>query len=356
MKEIKHIAQQFQYDAEIADITPLGQGFINDTFVVTLADSPRRYILQRKNKNIFTDVPAMMENIERVCQHIKGKVANPEREAMTITRTLDGKLYTMDSEGEYWASCLLIEPTVAYDSASTPKLAYQGGKGIGMFQRMLCDFQGELVDILPGFHNMRFRFEQWDAAIKADVTGRVAELSEEISWIESRRTEMMAFWALIEDGSIPKRISHNDTKINNILFDADENVVCVIDLDTVLSSTVLNDFGDAIRTYTNTGKEDDTNLANVSLSLEMFEGYTQGYLSQTTSFLNDCEKEHLAFSARFIIFEQVLRFLMDYINGDTYYKIASPTHNLQRTHAQYALLQSAEAQYDEMCAIVKRNL
>ncbi|MFI3327570.1 MAG: aminoglycoside phosphotransferase family protein [Rikenellaceae bacterium] len=350
--ELIDIARNFRFAGEPKDVTPLGQGFINDTFIVTVNGSDERYILQRKNKNIFTDVPAMMDNIERVCEHIRYKVANPRRESMTIIRTNSGELYCIDDAGEYWAACLLIEPTVAYDSANSPEIAYQGGKGIGLFQKMLCDFDGELADILPGFHNMRFRFDQWDTAIREDKAGRVSALSEEITWIESRRDEMLAFYALIEDGSIPKRVSHNDTKINNILFDEQGEVVCVIDLDTVLSSTVLNDFGDAIRTYANSGAEDDENLDNVSLSLEMFKGYTQGYLSQTNSFLNDCEKAHLAFSARFIIFEQVLRFLMDYINGDTYYKIASEHHNLIRTRAQYKLLLSAEEQYDEMLKII----
>ncbi len=354
--KLNDIANNFLFAGEPKEVTPLGQGFINDTFIVSVEGSDERYILQRKNKSIFTDVPAMMDNIERVCKHIKSKVTNPTREAMTIIRTKDGKLYCIDADGEYWAACLLIEPTVAYDSANSPEIAYQGGKGIGLFQKMLCDFDGELADILPGFHNMRFRFEQWDTAIKADKVGRVAALSEEIEWIESRRAEMMEFYGLIEDGSIPKRVSHNDTKINNILFDEQGEVVCVIDLDTVLSSTVLNDFGDAIRTYANSGKEDDENLDNVSLSLDMFRGYAQGYLSQTNSFLNECEKAHLAFSARFIIFEQVLRFLMDYINGDTYYKIASEHHNLIRTRAQYKLLLSAEEQYAEMQQIIEEAL
>ncbi len=349
---LKKIAEQFLFEGDVAQITALGQGFINDTFIVTIADSKRRYILQRKNKNIFTDVPAMMSNIEQVCQHIKTKVSEPEREAMTIIRTRDEKLYHIDDQGDYWAACLMIEPSNAYDSASTPQLAYQGGKGIGKFQSMLSDFKGELVNILPGFHDIAYRYQQWSEAIAKDAAGRVAELSHEIEWIESRKAEMLEFWAKIESGEIPKRISHNDTKINNILFDDKGEVLCVIDLDTVLSSTVLNDFGDAIRTYANTGTEDDENLDNVSLSLPMFKGYAEGYLSQASEFLNQTERDYLAFSARYITYEQVLRFLMDYINGDTYYKIASPKHNLQRARAQYKLLQSIEEQYDSMCLTI----
>lgn len=167
---------------------------------------------------------------------------------------------------------------------------------------------------------------------------------------------MLEFWAKVESGEIPRRVSHNDTKISNILFDKDSNVLCVIDLDTVLSSTCLNDFGDAIRTCTNTGKEDDLDLDKVSVNIEMFEAYTKGYLSEASKFLNETEKELLVFGARYIIYEQALRFLMDYINGDTYYKIKSPKHNLERTLAQCKLLESLEEQYEETCKIVKNIL
>lgn len=358
--DLEFIANQFALEGTLKEIKPLGQGFINDTYIIEVENPSKKYILQRKNKNIFTDVPAMMDNIVRVCNHIKSKVksagGDTMREAMTIIETNSGELCFVDAQNEFWAVCLFIEDTVAYDSSNTPELAYQGGKGIGKFQSMLSDFKGELKDILPGFHNIRFRFAQWDEAIKNDAAGRVAELSNEIEWIESRKGEMLEFWEKFESGDIPKRVSHNDTKINNILFDKSGNVLCVIDLDTVLSSTCLNDFGDAIRTYANTGKEDDIVLENVTLSLPMFEGYTKGYLSETASFLNQTEKDYLAFSAKYIIYEQVLRFLMDYINGDTYYKIKSPKHNLERTYAQYKLLQSAEEQYDKMCGIVKNIL
>ena len=174
-----------------------------------------------------------------------------------------------------------------------------------------------------------------------------------ISWIESRRNEMLDFWKLVESGEIPTRITHNDTKINNILFDKKGDVLCVIDLDTVLNSTCLNDFGDAMRTYTNTGEEDDENLDKISCDLKIFEGFTRGYLSQAIGFLNEKELEYLAFSARYITYEQVLRFLMDYIDGDNYYKIKHPEHNYQRTLAQYKLLTSMEEQYPEMCRIVQ---
>lgn len=356
---LRTIAGKFQLEGEATVVRPLGEGFINDTFVIETASGPS-YILQRKNKNIFTNVPAMMDNIVRVTNHLKNKImaqgGNPRRESLTVTPTKTGGLYYQDDEGEYWAVCEFIDDTVAYQKADTPALAYQGGKGIGKFQAMLSDFREPLADILPGFHNIRYRFKQWDAVLAADPAGRAKEVQAEIQWIEDRRAEMLAFWTLVEEGAIPTRVTHNDTKINNILFDKQANVLCVIDLDTVLSATCLNDYGDAMRSYTNTGLEDDTNLNNVGMNLDIFKAYTQGYLSETHAFLTPKEAEYLAFSAKYITYEQVLRFLMDYIGGDTYYKIKSPEHNLTRTRAQYKLLQSMEAQYADMQRIVKEEL
>ncbi|MFA5328537.1 MAG: phosphotransferase [Prolixibacteraceae bacterium] len=355
---LEALAAGFQLEGTVDRVEPMGEGFINDTYIVyTKEDSAPNYLLQRKNKKIFTNVPAMMENIVKVCNHIKTKVmakhGDPLREAMTVVSAKDGKLYFQDEEGEFWAICIFISDTITYNSAKTPELAYQGGKGIGMFQSMVADLSEPLTDILPGFHNIRYRFNQWDAVLAKDPVGRKANLNEEISWIESRREEMLNFWKLVETGEIPTRITHNDTKINNILFDQKGDVLCVIDLDTVLNSTCLNDFGDAMRSYTNTGQEDDENLDAVSCDLKIFEGFTKGYLSQAISFLNKKEMEYLAFSAKYITYEQVLRFLMDYIDGDKYYKIKSPEHNYQRTIAQYKLLTSMEEQYDEMCRIVR---
>ena len=179
------------------------------------------------------------------------------------------------------------------------------------------------------------------------------ELSQEIEWVESRREKMLEFWSLVEDGTIPTHVTHNDTKISNILFDKPTGkVLCAIDLDTVMSSTSLNDFGDAIRSYTNTGAEDDKNLENVEMSIDMFRAYAEGYLSEQRDSMCASEKEWLAFAGRYITFEQVLRFLMDYIDGDKYYKTNAPDHNLVRTHAQYKLLCSMEEQYEAMKEIV----
>ena len=364
------IVSLFETVGKVTEVRPLGPGFINDTLIVKCVDDDAevKYILQRKNHNVFPDVPGMMNNIVMVTAHIKAKVeaagGDPMREVLTVVerrqesltdeeKTLPySNLYYKDADGNFWAMCTFIEGSVTYEKADTPALAYKGGQGIGKFQAQLADFNVPLSETIKGFHNIRWRFQQWEEALKKDAAGRVKDLAEEISWIESRKEEMLAFWSLVENGTIPTRVTHNDTKISNILFDEVGEVLCVIDLDTCMSSTSLNDFGDAIRSYTNTGAEDDRDLSKVSMSLEMFKAYAEGYLSERKASMTESELEWLAFSARYITFEQVLRFLMDYIDGDTYYKTNAPDHNLVRTHAQYKLLQSMEEQYPQMKEIV----
>lgn len=352
-----NIAEAFAFNAPVVEITALGQGFINDTYIVRTEKS--RYILQRKNHNIFPDVPAMMSNIQRVTAHLKAKVkaagGDSEREVLTVIPTKDGTLYYRDGDN-FWAALLYIEGSVTHDVANTPRLAYMGGRGIGRFQAMLADFNEPLNEVIKGFHNIRWRFEQWDRSLSEDKAGRKASVKEEIEWIESRRAQMLAFWEMVERGILPTRVTHNDTKLSNILFDENDEVLCVIDLDTVMSSTALNDFGDAIRSYTNTGAEDDADLSRVAMNIETFRHYTEGYLSERGESMTCSEREWLAFSALYITYEQVLRFLMDYIDGDIYYKTAYPEHNLVRTRAQHKLLQSMEQQYEEMQAIVRELL
>lgn len=353
---LQNIAAHFALEGKIESIKALGEGFINDTFVIKTEGASPNYILQRKNKAIFPDVPAMMDNIQRVTTHIKQKVAaaggDPMRQVLTVIPTKEGALYMEDEKGEFWAVCLFIEGSVTYDRADTPALAYKGGQGIGGFQAQLADFTEPLAEVIKGFHNIRHRFVQWDETLAKDPVGRKAGLAKEIDWIESRRGEMMEFWSLVENGTIPMRVTHNDTKLSNILFDKKGDVLCVIDLDTVMSSTSLNDFGDAIRSYTNTGAEDDRDLSKVSMDIEMFKAYAEGYLSERKASMTQSELDWLAFSARYITYEQVLRFLMDYIDGDNYYKTHYPEHNLVRTYAQYKLLQSMEEQFAQMKQII----
>ena len=355
MTNLNDIAGKFALNGAISQIKPLGDGFINDTYLVCVdGKADPDYILQRKNHIVFPDVPAMMDNIKRVTEHIKTKVADPERETLTVIPCLNGDLCYKDSDGNFWAMCLFIKGSKSYDRADTPELAYQGGKGLGQFHKLVSDFDEPLVEVIKGFHNIRWRFTQWDEAIKKDAAGRVASLSEEIGWVESRRAAMLAFWEKFENGIIPTRVTHNDTKIANFLFDAQSGkLLCAIDLDTMMSSTLLNDVGDALRSYTNSGAEDDKDLSKVGMSMEIFQAYMKGYLEEMKGVLTDSEKENLAFSGLYITYEQVLRFLMDYIDGDTYYKTKYADHNLVRTRAQYKLLCSMEEQLDQMNAFIQ---
>ncbi len=345
MDKLINIASKFAIAGKVKSVKPLGDGFINDTFVVETDDAfAPCYILQRKNKNVFKNVPAMMDNILNVTLHLKKKVRENEgdifRNALTIIPVDKNLYYFQDEVGDFWAMCIFINETITYDKAESVDLAYKAGQGLGKFQLLMSDFENPLFDVLPGFHNMRMRFDQWDASLKKNAAGRICLVEDEIAFIESHRDEMLNFMTLIENGTIPKRVVHNDTKISNFLFNKNNDVECVIDLDTVMLGTCLNDFGDAIRSITNTGLEDDTNLDNVSMNRDLFDAYKKGYLSYADGFLTDIEKQYLDFSAKFITFEQVLRFLMDYIDGDTYYKIKYPEHNLVRTKAQRKLFET----------------
>lgn len=358
MNSPRDIISHFAIQGRATAVEPLGEGFINDTYKVFVEGCAEpAYILQRKNQNVFPDVASMMDNIRRVTDHIRKKVADPLRGTLTVIPASDGKLYYRDEDGSFWAVCLYIGGTLSYDRADTAALAFQGGKGLGLFHRQVSDFTEPLTEIIRGFHNIRFRFSQWDATLAADRVGRCREVASEIDWMESRRERMLGFWSRYEKGEIPTRVTHNDTKISNFLFNAsDGSLLCAIDLDTLMSSTLLNDTGDALRSYTNTGAEDDPDLSRVSMSMEMFRAYMDGYLGEMRALLSESEKKYLAFSGIYITFEQVLRFLMDYIDGDRYYKTKYPEHNLVRTRSQYKLLTSMESQLSEMEAYVEKSV
>ncbi len=346
-------ASKFQISGEIKSITELSGGHIHKTYLLKTEgkDTPD-YILQHKNQIVFKDVPSMMKNISHVSLHLKHKVEakglDPLRHNLTLIPTKSGDLCHRDDAGEYWAMCLFIKDSITYSKPENAALALAGGQGTGDFHNMLSDFNEPLTDILPGFHNLRFRFQQWDEVINKLSTEKKSQFSLEIDWIESRRDEIMKFREQFENNHIPTRVAHNDAKLTNVLFSKDNEVLCLIDLDTVLYGSVLYDFGDAIRSYTNTGEEDDINPDNVRMNIEYFKAFTKGYLEKASPFLIPSEIEGLAFSARYITFEQLLRFLMDYLDGSHYYKISYPEHNLVRARAQYELLKDMESKYNDM--------
>jgi Ser/Thr protein kinase RdoA (MazF antagonist) len=276
---------------------------------------------------------------------------NLEQKVLRLIPTKDGNLFYQDNDGAYWRMYVNLVGTHSYD-VITPELAYKAGEAFGNFQNMLSDIShSDLIETIPNFHNMEFRLEQFRDAVKADSAGRLAQSQWLVDEIESRADEMCLPERLFREGKLPKRINHCDTKVNNMLFDKNDEPVCIVDLDTVMPGFVLSDFGDFMRTAANTGAEDDKNLDNIGVNMSIFEAYTRGYLKKAT-FLTPIELENLAFGAKLLSYMQLVRFLGDYLNGDTYYKIQHEHHNWQRSLAQFRLLQSQEENFVTMQDIV----
>ncbi|MBK5195512.1 MAG: aminoglycoside phosphotransferase family protein [Proteiniphilum sp.] len=352
---LRSIVSQFIDKDDNVEIKPLGKGHINDSYKVV--SNGNEYVLQRINHHIFQNVPELQNNIFRVTSHIREKleekgVAEIDSRVLSLVPTLDGALYYKESSGDYWRLMDYIKESKSYDEIN-PQLAYRAGMAFGEFQKMLADLPGDpLFETIPNFHNIEVRLETFRQSVKADKAGRLNDVAELVKEIEERAGEMCKPERMHREGMLPKRTNHCDTKVNNILFDNNDQVLCVVDLDTVMPGYVLSDFGDFIRTGANTGAEDDKNLDNISVDLAIFEGYAKGYLENAASFLTDIEIEHLAFGAKLLTYMQMVRFFTDYIDGDTYYKIAYPDHNLVRTKAQFKLLKSLEENFDEMQRIV----
>lgn len=346
------ILKQFAIDEDMVSAVPFGNGHINDTLKVTNSKGEIKYILQRINHHIFTNVDMLQNNIFTVTSHIRKKLVargeqDVDRKVLTFIPAKDGKLYHYDGDS-YWRVCLFIPRSKSFEEV-TPQLSYEAGKAFGDFQTMLSDLPADaLGETIPNFHNMEFRLKQFRDAVEANAAGRLEEVKDLVAEIEKRAKDMCIQEELYREGKLKKRTNHCDTKVNNIMFDEEGKVLCVIDLDTVMPGFVLSDIGDFIRTGANTGAEDDENLDNVEVNLEIFEAYTRGYMETAKAFLTPQEIKLLPYGGRLLTYMQTVRFLTDYINGDTYYKIHSPKHNLIRTKAQFKLLLSLEAHAPEM--------
>jgi len=358
-EQLKLIVNQFDIQGLVSSAQPLGAGHINDSYKV-LTESPATpdYVMQRINHYIFKNVEALQDNIRRVTDHIRGKlraagVTDVENRVLRLAPAKDGKLYHKDSDGNFWRVLYFIPDSHSYDEGITPELALYAGAAFGDFQAMLADLPGEpLVETIPNFHNMETRLATFRQAVKDNKAGRLTKVQYMVDELEKRADEMCKAEQLHREGALPKRINHCDTKVNNVLFDQNNQVLCVIDLDTVMPGYVLSDFGDFMRTGANTGKEDDPDLDRISIDMKIFEAYTKGYLEKAKSFLLPIEIENLAFGAKLLTYMQTVRFFADYLDGDLYYKIHSPEHNWQRTVAQFKLLQSMEDNFGEMRRIV----
>ena len=361
MKELLNsVVKHFDLKGKVDSIKPLGNGLINDTYIVRTEGDAPDYVLQRINHNIFTDVDTLMTNICEVTSHIRKKLEaagekDIDRKVLTfVPNTTDGKYYFFDGEN-YWRVMVFIPDAHTFEAVN-PESSRNAGKAFGNFQAMLVDIDAELKESIPDFHNMEFRLKQLRDAVEADPEGRVAEVKPILDELEKRAHEMTKAERLYREGKLPKRICHCDTKVNNMMFDDNGDILCVIDLDTVMPSFIFSDYGDFLRTGANKLAEDDPDIDRVEFDMDIFRAFTEGYLSSAKSFLTPLEIENLPYAAALFPYMQAVRFLTDYINGDTYYKIKYPDHNLVRTRNQFKLLQSVEAHTPEMREFIAEKL
>lgn len=350
-QQLLSIANQFCIQSPANDVKPLGNGLINTTYKVTTEGSAPDYVMQLVNTNIFPDPDMLMNNIVAVTKHIRHKlqeanVSDINRRCLNFINTKGGKYYEMVGT-DCWRMMEFIPDTVSQSGVS-PESSYIVGKTFGEFQAMLADINEELGETIKDFHNMEFRLQQLREAVAADAAGRLHEVQWLVDELESRADEMCKAERLHREGKLPKRISHCDTKVDNILFDRDGNVLCVIDLDTVMPNFVFSDFGDFLRSAANTNTEDQADLSKVSFNMDIFRPFAKGYIESARQFLTPVEIENLPYAACLFPYMQTVRFLADYINGDTYYRIQYPEHNLVRSKAQFRLLQSAESHLHDM--------
>lgn len=343
----------YSHVGEIKSVSPYGNGHINDTFLV-VTDS-KRYILQRINDSVFPNPREVMENIEKVTSHIRQKATHDkERATLTVVRTNDGEVVFEDSIGSYWRMYDFVEGTVARDRVECANDFYICAEAFGRFQGYLADFPAEqLFEGIKDFHNTPKRYDNLMKAVDADVCKRAESVKYEIEFATAHKDFCNTLEIARREGRLPLRVTHNDTKLNNILFDAnDGHAVCVIDLDTVMPGYLVNDFGDSIRFGANTAAEDETDLARVSLDLELFRTYAEGFIKGCGGRLTAAEIELLPVGAMMMTLECGMRFLTDYLEGDVYFKTHREGHNLDRARNQFALVRDMEKKLDEMKAII----
>lgn len=360
---IHEIYSLFQTDGSFLSAETIGSGHIHDTIrIVTAEHEKDDYIIQRLNNKVFKNIPELQNNIERVTVHLRNKLkqipgSDIKRECLQLIPARDGKSWIQDKEGCYWRMYVYIPDHRTYDVVDNTDLAFEGGKATGRFQAMLSDMPGgPLFETIPFFHDIERRLDTFIATVRKDPVGRAGEVKEEIKMVLDRAEEMKTILRLGREGKIPLRITHNDTKFNNILLDHNNKALCIIDLDTVMPGYVHYDFGDAIRTATNSAAEDEHDLSKVFMKIDLFTAYAEGYLSEAAETLNEVEKEYLAFAPKLITYTMAVRFLTDYIDGDNYYKIHHEHHNIQRARAQLKLVRSMEDHYGDMQGIIKKIL
>ncbi len=356
--EKKEILSKFQAEGGVSSIEPYGSGHINHTYLAEM-ESGKKYILQGINTTIFKDTDQLMENIIGVTSYLREEIirngGDPKRETLTVVMTKDDKPYFTDDTGEKWRVYEFIEDAETFDAVESREDFYQSAVAFGKFQAMLANYPADtLHETIPQFHDTAKRYRDFEKAVEADVKGRAAEVAPEIAFVRERAKETSMLHEMLAKGELPLRVTHNDTKLNNIMLDPKTHqAVCVIDLDTVMPGLSAHDFGDAIRFGANTAAEDEPDVSKVSLDLELFEIYVKGFLEGCGGRLTQKEVEVLPMGAKMMTLECGMRFLADYLEGDVYFKISREKHNLDRCRTQFALVADMEKKWDQMCALCK---
>lgn len=359
MNKLEKVIDLFDFKGQLKEYHLHGNGHINTTYAVTFEEGEKThcYILQKVNDVVFKKVDLLMDNISSVTSFLCNKIiatgGDPERETMNIVKTKTGKNYFKYEQG-YYRAFIFVSNTAFFDSVDSPDAFKKSGIAFGKFQKLLSDYPAtSLNETIPNFHNTKSRYQDFVTAMEANLSGRVDTCQSEIEFVMARKAKTEKLVDMIDAGVLPLRVTHNDTKLNNVLFDKDTlDCVCVIDLDTVMPGLALYDFGDSIRFGANTGAEDEKDLSKVNIDLDYFKAYAEGFLAEAGDSLIPAEIENLAYASMLMTFECGMRFLTDYLNGDTYFGIAYPEHNLVRARDQFKLVADMELHMNEMEAII----
>lgn len=359
---IQNIIDSFLIRGNFISEEQYGNGHINDTRLVVTEDGGERfsYILQKINKNVFKNPPELMENYVGVTEFIRKKVeaagGDPLREVLNVIKTKDGKDYAVDENGDFWRMLVYVTDNVSYDRVENPEQFYVCALAFGNFQYMLRDYPADtLHETIKDFHNTPERYNQLMAAVEKDACGRLAEVAADLEFAKARREFTETFERAYAEGKLPLRVTHNDTKLNNILFDAKtQKALCVVDLDTIMPGYAMNDFGDSIRFGATTAAEDEADLSKVNFDISLFELYAKGFIEGAKGGLTECEIDFLPESAIMMTLECGMRFLADYLNGDTYFRIHRPKQNLDRARNQFKLVSDMEKVLPKMHEIVNK--
>lgn len=359
------VAMQFAMEGELKELSVFGNGHINDTLRATceLADGrTKRYIVQRMNDGIFKNPDELMENVMNVTSFLRKKIiaagGDPDRETLNVIPTKDGKNYLTDENGDFWRCYIFIEDATSFDQVEKPEDFYNSAVAFGNFQRLLADYPAAtLHETIKNFHNTVSRFADFKKAVEEDVAGRAKDVQKEIQFVLDREADCHVICDALAKGELPLRVTHNDTKLNNIMIDNRTGKgLCVIDLDTVMPGSSLYDYGDSIRFGASTGAEDEQNLDLIWCDLELFEIYTKGYVEGCGGSLTEKEIRMMPMGAKLMTLECGMRFLADHLQNDIYYKIHRENHNLDRARTQFKLVADMEAKWDEMNAIVEKYI